>query len=128
MARLPDPDVEDPDEPWSGLDIEYIVSVDFGSFGFAACYCQPGRPETMRLIQNWSDNRAATDLRKNLAALLIDAKTKETVSMGFEAEERYNKSQDKNEADGYLYFQHFKPYLYSMCLLQIPFLCPHGIP
>ena len=114
------------DYPWSNMkpDPQYIVAVDFGSFGFAASYCQPNAPSHQRLIENWSDNRSATDLNKNLATLMINAKTKETVSMGFEAEEQYNKAQEKNEDGAYLYFQHFKPYLYSMCLLKIPSLCP----
>jgi len=103
------------DEPWSGMqpECEFLVSVDFGSFGFASSYCRPGVPSHLRMITNWADNRSATELNKNLAALLIDAKTKKTICTGFEAEETYNKLQEKKEDDGYLYFQHFKPYLYS---------------
>ena len=101
--------------PWSGMkpEAEYIVSVDFGSFGFAASWCQPNAPSHQRIIENWANNRSAMDLNKNLAALLIDKNTRKTVAMGFEAEEKYNKSQEKEEDDQYLYFQHFKPYLYS---------------
>ena len=64
-------------------------------------------------FQDWSDNRASVDLRKNLAALLIDKKTQKTVAMGYEAEEKYTKAQERQEDDQYMYFQHFKPYLYS---------------
>ena len=100
-------------KPWQGLDVQYIVSVDFGSFGFAASFCPPNEPSYDHIVQNYSYNRASADLNKNLAALLIDKKTQETVAMGYEAEEKYKKAQERKEDDQYMYFQHFKPYLYS---------------
>ena len=111
--------------PWSGMKpaAEYIVSVDFGSFGFAAAWCPTNAPRYERMIQDWSDTKSALELYKNLTALLIDKKTKKIVTMGFEAEMKYNESQEKKEEDQYLYFQHFKPYLYStylyICRLSI---------
>eukprot|EP01083_Nonionella_stella_P274820 933090_1 len=101
------------EQPWQNLDVEQIVSIDFGSFGFAAAFCPLGGPSHQRIVQDWSDTRAAAELSKNLAALLIDKETKETVAMGFEAEELYTKAQEKKEDDKYMYFEHFKPYLYS---------------
>ena len=92
---------------------EYIISIDFGSSGFAASWCQPNAPSHQRLIENWEENRSAIDLNKNLAALLIDKKTRQTVSIGYEAQTKYLESQEKKEDDQYLYFQNFKPYLYS---------------
>ena len=100
-------------KPWEGLDVQYLVSVDFGSFGFAASFCPLNAPSHQRIVQDWSDNRASADLNKNLAALLIDKKTQETVAMGYEAEEKYTKAQERKEDDQYMYFEHFKPYLYS---------------
>eukprot|EP01083_Nonionella_stella_P274821 933091_1 len=100
-------------QPWDELDVDFIVSVDFGSSGFAAAFCPLGVPSHQRMISDWSDSRAAAELNKNLAALLIDKETKETVAMGFEAEELYTKAQEKKEDDKYMYFEHFKPYLYS---------------
>eukprot|EP00484_Ammonia_sp_Unknown_P025435 CAMPEP_0197023852 /NCGR_PEP_ID=MMETSP1384-20130603/4488_1 /TAXON_ID=29189 /ORGANISM="Ammonia sp." /LENGTH=655 /DNA_ID=CAMNT_0042452133 /DNA_START=127 /DNA_END=2097 /DNA_ORIENTATION=- len=104
---------DDYDQPWKGLDIDKIVSIDFGSFGFAAAFCPVGVPSHLRPVQDWSDHRASAELNKNLAALLIDKETKETVAMGFEAEELYTKAQEKKEDDKYMYFAHFKPFLYS---------------
>ena len=106
------------DQPWAGLDVDQIVSIDFGSFGFAAAFCQLGIPSHQRIVQNWSDSRASAELNKNLAALLIDKETKETVAMGYEAEEMYTKAQEKKEDDKYMYFEHFKPYLYSSVLIS----------
>lgn len=101
--------------PWSGMEpeAEYIISIDFGSSGFAASWCLPGAPSHQRMIENWEDNRSAMNLNKILAALLIDKKTKQTVAMGFEAQRKYLESQEKKEDNQYLYFQNFKPYLYS---------------
>eukprot|EP01083_Nonionella_stella_P172601 592889_1 len=108
----------DYEQPWDGLDVEQIVSIDFGSFGFAASFCPLGAPSHQRIVQDWSDTRAAAELNKNLAALLIDKETKQTVAMGYEAEELYTKAQEKKEDDKYMYFEHFKPYLYSKDYLE----------
>ena len=99
--------------PYSDLDIEQVIAVDFGSYGFAASYGLPGKPETVRIVENWSEAQAASELNKNLTALLIDRKTKETVAIGYEAEEKYAKAVERKEDDQFLYFQHFKPFLYS---------------
>eukprot|EP01084_Bolivina_argentea_P003827 7225_1 len=101
-------------QPWDYLDAEQIVSIDFGSYGFAAAFCPLDGPSYQRIVEDWSDTLyAAAELNKNLAALLIDKKTKETVAIGFEAEELYTKAQQKKEDDKYMYFEHFKPYLYN---------------
>eukprot|EP01084_Bolivina_argentea_P255730 430259_1 len=100
-------------QPWDELDVDFIVSVDFGSSGFAAAFCPLGVPSHQRMISDWSDSRAAAELNKNLAALLIDRETKKTISVGYEAEELYSKSKENKEDDKYMYFEHFKPYLYS---------------
>eukprot|EP01084_Bolivina_argentea_P003828 7226_1 len=84
-------------QPCDYLDVEQIVSIDFGSYGFAAAFCPLDGPSHQRIVQDWSDTHAAAELNKNLAALLIDKKTKETVAIGFEAEELYAKAQEKKK-------------------------------
>eukprot|EP01083_Nonionella_stella_P083297 230272_1 len=106
------------DQPWDGTTVDTIVSIDFGSFGFAACFCPADAPTHQRIVPDWADNRACTELNKNLAALLIDKETKETVAMGYTAEEMYHKAQEKKEDQKYMYFEHFKPYLYSRDYLE----------
>ena len=100
-------------KPWDDLDVDQLVSIDFGSFGFSAAYCPLDAPSHQRMVQDWSDSKAATELNKNLAAILIDKQSQETIAMGFDAEEKYHKAQEKKEDDKYMYFEHFKPYLYS---------------
>eukprot|EP01084_Bolivina_argentea_P065879 120087_1 len=87
----------DYDRPWEDLDLDQIVSIDFGSFGFAAAFCQVGIPSHQRLVQDWSNARAAAELNKNLAALLIDKSSHKTVAIGYEAEELYAKAQEKKK-------------------------------
>eukprot|EP01084_Bolivina_argentea_P003826 7222_1 len=99
--------------PWKDLKVEHIVSIHFRSLVFEAAFCPVGCPSHQRIVEDWSDTREASELNKNLAALLIDKKTKETVAIGFEAEELYTKAQQKKEDDKYMYFEHFKPYLYN---------------
>eukprot|EP01084_Bolivina_argentea_P251527 421873_1 len=106
------------EETYGDVDIRQWVAVDFGSFGFSASFCPPHSPSKQRIVQNWCDNRAASELNKDLAALLIDKKTKETIASGYEAKELYAKSQEKKEADQYMYFEHFKPKLYNKDKLQ----------
>eukprot|EP01084_Bolivina_argentea_P281514 481664_1 len=85
--------------PCENLDVKQIVSIDFGSYGFAAAFCaldgDSSGPSHQRIVGDWSDTRASAELNKNLAALLVDKKTEKTVAMGFEAEELYTKAQQK---------------------------------
>eukprot|EP01084_Bolivina_argentea_P189322 325593_1 len=100
--------------PYEKFDVDFIVSIDFGSYGFASSYCLSGIPSHQRIIKDWSsDSCAATELNKNLAALLLDKETKRTVAIGYEAEKMYANSIRKGTDDKFMYFEHFKPYLYS---------------
>ncbi len=36
--------------PWDALDVDFIVSVDFGSSGFAAAFCHVDIPDDQRII------------------------------------------------------------------------------
>eukprot|EP01083_Nonionella_stella_P067552 178741_1 len=93
--------------------IEQVISIDFGSFGYAVAFCPLGAHKSCRMVQNWCDMRAATELKKNLSAILINKETKETVAFGYEAEEQYAKAREKQEQCEYMYFEHFKSFLYS---------------
>eukprot|EP01084_Bolivina_argentea_P057305 104706_1 len=100
--------------PYEDLEhIEKVVAIDFGSFGFAPCYCPPHDPKDQRMVNTVSMARTSTDINKNLAALLIEKATNKTIAIGYDAEEQYAKAIEKNTADEYMYFEHFKPYLYS---------------
>eukprot|EP01083_Nonionella_stella_P083296 230271_1 len=112
-------DFKQGEQPWDSLAaVDTIVSIDFGSFGFAACFCPIDAPSHQHIVQDFDDNRACVELNKNLAALLIDKETKETVEMGYAAEAMYLKAQEKKQDDKYMYFEHFKPYLYSRDYLE----------
>eukprot|EP01084_Bolivina_argentea_P068512 124718_1 len=96
--------------PWDGLNIEYFVSIDYGSCGYKAAFSPTNAPSYQRLIQDWSESRLSSALTQNLASLLIDKVTKETVAIGYEAETLYAK---QKQQDKYMYFEQFKHYLYS---------------
>ena len=116
------PKVTDYLEPWRDQGVDQLVSIDFGSFGFAAAFCPVGAPSQQRVVQDWADARAFAELNKNLAALLIDKQTKQTVAIGYEAEELYTKAHQKCEDHKYMYFEHFNTYLYSLVFLESPSL------
>ena len=115
-----DDEIPNYDEPWADKNVAQLIAIDFGSSGFAASFCPPGYPSYQKIV-NWCDDiRAASESNKNLAALLIDKATKETIAIGYEAEELYTTAQEKKEDDKYMYFHHFKPYLYSLAILTYP--------
>ena len=100
-------------KPWDGLDVEQLVSIGFGFNHFSAAFCPLGIPSHQRIVQNWSDSRESIELNANLAALLISKETKDTIAIGYEAEELYTIAETKEESDKYMYFQHFLPFLQS---------------
>ena len=86
-----------------------------GSYGFASCYCLPACPDYPRMVEYCSDSKAAAQLNKNLTAILIEkAQNNRTVAIGYEAEEQYAKVMERGEGENYMYFEHFKPLLYSL--------------
>ena len=101
--------------PFARLNILYIVAIDFGSYGLSACICVPGRPDKASVMQNcWANTREANETNKNLTALLLDkTQNNKTVAIGYEAQELYAQAMQRKEEDQYMYFQHFKPYLFS---------------
>eukprot|EP01084_Bolivina_argentea_P088736 160213_1 len=85
-------------QPWDIEDVEQIVSIHFGVYSSEAAFCPPGAPSYQRIVDiNYFSTRSSTKLEENLTALLIDKETKETVAMGYEAEELYTKAQEKKK-------------------------------
>eukprot|EP01084_Bolivina_argentea_P172239 298379_1 len=96
-------------------DIEMIVSIDFGSDGFATAVCPPvtNTPGTYIGIRWVNRYPHDIELHKFGTALLIKKETKETIAMGNEALDQYVKYQEKKEDDQYMYFHRYKSYLYK---------------
>ena len=89
--------------------IKYLCAIDFGSFGCTSTYCKPDLPKHYRLLK-----QTDVEISKDLSALLIHKNTLKVEATGYEAETRYAKIQtNKNDANKYMYFQHFKPQLYK---------------
>lgn len=102
----------DYDHPWRGLDIERVVSIDFGSYGYAAAFCQTFMGASPRMVNLRDPNNkdASSDTNKDITAILLDKDTKEVIAIGSRAKGLY---MEQKHNDKYVYFDHFKTILYS---------------
>eukprot|EP01083_Nonionella_stella_P084855 234985_1 len=91
------------------LDVQYVVAIDFGSSGLCASYCPPNTPRYNNIVQNLLPHGG----KKELASLLIDKKTQETIAIGYEAEEQYAKSMEQKQDKQFMYFERLKQSLYN---------------
>ena len=107
-----------------------VCAIDFGSYGFASCFCLPGAPDHPNMVKGWSAHEEVADSNKDLAALLIGkAQDNKTIAIGYEAQKKYAQAVEDGVDDKYMYFEHFKPLLYSQLIHHphIPCLNYHDI-
>eukprot|EP01084_Bolivina_argentea_P295569 508905_1 len=85
------------------------ISIHFGTFGFSAAFSSP--PFLSPRVIDWSNHSQSLLLNINLASLLVDKHTNETVAFGYEARDLYAKFKDNKTNDKYMYFDNFNEYL-----------------
>eukprot|EP01083_Nonionella_stella_P057347 150590_1 len=104
------------------IEHDTIVSIDIGSYGFAASYLQKCTNGNLVPRMIGESSSIPLELGKNLCAILIERETHQTMAIGYNAWELYRKLCIKLKGNHkYMYFQHPHKSIYNVVDVANPY-------